>query len=60
MTLRSWIIQLLAGEKSAINTVEDGLKYGAAVGDGMNITRQLGNLPANICTPSYLRTKQSA
>ena len=42
------------GDKSAINTVEAGLQYGAAVGDGMNITRQLGNLPANICTPSYL------
>jgi leucyl aminopeptidase len=31
-----------------------GLKFGAAVGQGMNATRQLGNLPANICTPSYL------
>ena len=43
---------------SAKNTdtsaVEDGLSYGAAVGDGMNTAKQLGNLPANICTPSYL------
>ena len=36
------------------NAVEAGLNYGAAVGDGMNIAKQLGNLPANICTPSYL------
>ena len=41
-------------KKSATNNVESGLTYGAAVGDGMNIARQLGNLPANICTPSYL------
>jgi leucyl aminopeptidase len=34
--------------------MEAGLKYGAAIGDGMNTARQLGNLPANICTPSYL------
>ena len=27
---------------------------GGAVGRGQNISRQLGNLPANICTPSYL------
>ena len=36
------------------SAVEDGLSYGAAVGDGMNTAKQLGNLPANICTPSYL------
>ena len=36
------------------NAVEAGLNYGAAVGDGINIAKQLGNLPANICTPSYL------
>ncbi len=31
-----------------------GLVTGAAVGNGMNIARQLGNLPGNICTPTYL------
>jgi leucyl aminopeptidase len=31
-----------------------GLATGAAVGRGMNLTRELGNLPANICTPTYL------
>ena len=43
-----------ASEKSAIASVDAGLKYGAAVGEGMNTAKQLGNLPANICTPSYL------
>jgi leucyl aminopeptidase len=39
---------------NSIKAIEAGLNYGAAVGDGMNTARQLGNLPANICTPSYL------
>lgn len=30
------------------------LKNGIAMANGMNTARQLGNLPANICTPSYL------
>ena len=37
-----------------------GLSYGSAVGNGMNAARQLGNLPANICTPSYLATQAKA
>jgi leucyl aminopeptidase len=41
-------------EQSAIQSANSGLEYGAAVGDGMNTAKQLGNLPANICTPSYL------
>jgi leucyl aminopeptidase len=39
---------------NSTKAIEGGLNYGAAVGDGMNTARQLGNLPANICTPSYL------
>lgn len=39
------------GRKS---TTEQALKRGAAIGKGMNCARQLGNLPGNICTPSYL------
>ena len=31
-----------------------GMEHGAAIGHGMALTRDLGNLPANICTPSYL------
>ncbi|MDR0781381.1 MAG: leucyl aminopeptidase, partial [Pseudomonadales bacterium] len=36
------------------SAVQHGLALGQAVGNGMNLARQLGNLPANICTPSYL------
>ena len=31
-----------------------GLKQGQAIGRARNYARQLGNLPANICTPAYL------
>ncbi len=31
-----------------------GLQSGQAIGNGMNLARELGNLPANICTPTYL------
>ncbi|MCC5794463.1 MAG: leucyl aminopeptidase [Chromatiales bacterium] len=31
-----------------------GLGHGEAIGRGVNFARELGNLPANVCTPSYL------
>ena len=31
-----------------------GLEHGMAVADGANLTKDLGNLPPNICTPTYL------
>lgn len=31
-----------------------GLEKGQAIGRGMNAARELGNLPGNICTPTYL------
>lgn len=33
---------------------ERGLDDGAGIAAGMHITRDLGNLPANVCTPRYL------
>src|SRR5690606_22641847 len=34
-----------------------GLDSGHAIGNGMNLARELGNLPGNICTPSYLAAR---
>jgi leucyl aminopeptidase len=45
--------------KSDANTANQGLNYGGAIGNGMNAARQLGNLPANICTPNYLAEQAS-
>jgi leucyl aminopeptidase len=36
------------------------LAHGQALGQGMNYARQLGNLPGNICTPSYLASQARA
>ena len=49
-----------ASSKANANAAKKGLTYGASVGNGMNVARQLGNLPANICTPSYLANQAKA
>lgn len=33
---------------------KQGLAEGSGIGNGMNLTRLLGDLPPNICTPTYL------
>jgi len=33
---------------------ERGLHHGTAIANGMEVTKRLGNLPPNICTPTYL------
>ncbi|MEZ7830590.1 MAG: leucyl aminopeptidase [Gammaproteobacteria bacterium] len=35
-------------------SLEEALKSGNAIGSGINRARHLGNLPGNVCTPSYL------
>ncbi|HEX4880654.1 MAG TPA: leucyl aminopeptidase [Limnobacter sp.] len=44
----------LACTKSTQNAVEKGAATGWAIGCGMQLTKDLGNLPGNICTPNYL------
>jgi leucyl aminopeptidase len=46
------VVFVVDGKDRAATT--KGLASGAAIGRGMNLTRELGNLPANICTPTYL------
>ncbi|MAJ87510.1 MAG: leucyl aminopeptidase [Cellvibrionales bacterium TMED148] len=41
-------------QKSQLEIINSGLYFGASVGKGVNRSRALGNLPANICTPTYL------
>jgi leucyl aminopeptidase len=41
------------------NKATRGCEHGDAIGSGMSLAKDLGNLPANVCTPSYLaRTAQ--
>lgn len=46
-------VQLLTDAKNE-KAVKDALAAGAALADGIELTRTLGNLPGNICTPSHL------
>ncbi len=38
----------------AVAAARDACKAGLAIGHGVNAARELGDLPANICTPVYL------
>lgn len=42
---------------SQTSQIKTGLLIGAATGNGMNVARELGNLPGNICTPRYLASE---
>lgn len=46
-------ITLLADRKNA-DAVKAGMTLGQAIGHGRNVARTLGNLPGNICHPTYL------
>ncbi|MGO2390695.1 MAG: leucyl aminopeptidase [Halomonas sp.] len=47
-------LTLVISDASTQPIVQQGALVGNAIGQGINYTRTLGNLPANICTPSYL------
>jgi len=38
----------------------EAAKTGLAIANGMTITKDLGNLPGNVCTPTYLANKAKA
>jgi len=38
----------------ATKEIKQGLKNGQAISEGVSLTKDLGNLPPNICTPTYL------
>jgi len=40
--------------KAQVATASKGIKLGQAIANGVNFARELGNLPGNICTPTYL------
>ncbi|MBS0416513.1 MAG: leucyl aminopeptidase [Proteobacteria bacterium] len=54
--------KVLAGpvKKSGIEAAERGLEHGEAVAAAAALQRDLANLPANVCTPSYLADQAKA
>jgi leucyl aminopeptidase len=47
-------VLVAASAKSDGAALEQGVREGRAIAAGMSLTRDLGNLPANVCTPAYL------
>ena len=47
-------ITISAGSQRSLATLEQGVHEGNAIAAGMALTRDLGNLPPNVCTPTYL------
>jgi leucyl aminopeptidase len=47
-------VDLLIDDKSEFETVLSAIAAGSALTSGINSAKTLGNLPGNICTPSYL------
>ncbi len=41
-------------DRAARNAAQRGLEHGDAISHGAALAKDLGNLPANICTPTYL------
>ncbi|MCF1182215.1 leucyl aminopeptidase [Marichromatium gracile] len=47
-------LALWVEKKAQQAEAEQAIAHGRAIGDGVALARELGNLPGNICTPSYL------
>lgn len=46
------IVQVV--DRTDASAAQEGARQGQAIANGMDLTRTLGNLPGNICTPTYL------
>jgi len=51
-TLKRLVLALASAAAAA--PAERGLRAGRAIAAGVSLTRDLGNLPPNVCTPAYL------
>lgn len=47
-------ITFALADRDSLNAAEAGLTQGLAIARGMNLAKDLGNTPSNICTPEYL------
>ena len=47
-------VVLAVPKRSDISAGEQAIKEGKAISNGVVLTKDLGNLPGNICTPTYL------
>ncbi|HEB29214.1 MAG TPA: leucyl aminopeptidase [Porticoccus sp.] len=50
-------ITLATPSRKGLDTLKNTLNRGKAIANGVNLARELGDLPGNICTPSYLASQ---
>ena len=50
-------LTLMVERRNELGPAERALREGEAIGHGMSLARDLGNLPGNVCTPEYLATR---
>ena len=48
------------GSKADEGGVERSVAIGRAIGEGMNLSKDLANMPGNVCTPTFLATTAQA
>ena len=53
-------VSVAAADARASKAAAEGLQLGAALGSGLALSRDLANLPPNVCTPTYLGTRAQA
>jgi leucyl aminopeptidase len=53
-------LDLAVGNRAEAARAAAGLEQGLAIAHGVALARDLGNLPANVCTPSYLAEEARA
>jgi len=53
-------INLWSADKADATALKRAIAEGTAISDGMALTRDLGNLPGNVCTPTYLANQAKA
>jgi leucyl aminopeptidase len=53
-------VGVAVADARAAKAATEGLRIGAALGGGLALSRDLANLPPNVCTPTYLGTRAQA
>jgi leucyl aminopeptidase len=46
--------RFIMSDRKSVKTASKAAEHGLAIANGMSLAKTLGNLPGNICTPSYL------
>jgi leucyl aminopeptidase len=50
-------VTFLTAERGDSKTVREAIAEGEAIANGMDLARNLGNMPGNVCTPGYLASQ---